>query len=112
MANCEKTNESKSKIVVKTTQFTPAKKLQSKIQPTPPNFAWHPVFEDRACYRCGKIGHLIRDCTWTKLCFRCGGPGHIAKECRIARESRKLKYMECYECGSTGHVRRNCPEFY
>ncbi|GAV63112.1 zf-CCHC domain-containing protein [Cephalotus follicularis] len=36
----------------------------------------------RACYHCGRKGHLQKDC-WKKngLCLRCGTPDHAVKDC-------------------------------
>ena len=35
------------------------------------------------CHRCGKPGHLARDCRQpdTRTCYKCGQTGHIAKDC-------------------------------
>jgi cellular nucleic acid-binding protein len=46
-----------------------------------------------ACYTCGKMGHLAKDC-------RSGG-GNYGGDMR--REIR------CYDCGKFGHFARDCP---
>ena len=43
----------------------------------------NPPTADR-CFRCGKRGHLARNCrarTQQVECFKCGGQGHIAQNC-------------------------------
>nr|XP_014292168.1 DNA-binding protein HEXBP-like [Halyomorpha halys] len=36
--------------------------------------------EDRKCYECGKVGHLVAPCPRTR-CFECDNEGHIARQC-------------------------------
>jgi len=37
-------------------------------------------------------------------CWKCGRFGHMSRECRAQQETRS-----CYGCGQRGHLARNCP---
>ena len=57
--------------------------------------------DTRACYNCGKTGHISRECSAERkrACFTCGGEGHISRDC---------KKKDCYHCGKEGHVSAEC----
>ncbi|KAI3747349.1 hypothetical protein L6452_09803 [Arctium lappa] len=33
------------------------------------------------CYKCGKTGHMARDCRGSRSCYQCGSPDHIRTDC-------------------------------
>lgn len=80
------------------------------------------VYEPKgvACWRCGKRGHLAKDCSLSaakpcyycaqyghepfscphRLCFRCGEPGHMTKDCSLQRGQVKGGGRGlCLRCG-------------
>lgn len=42
-------------------------------------------------------------------CYRCGKPGHMKRECKEPRPQRDLTNLVCRRCGGKGHFARNCP---
>jgi hypothetical protein len=49
----------------------------------------HPNRPPVTCWRCGKPGHMSRECRTqpdTRSCFGCGQRGHIARECPVGRQ--------------------------
>ncbi|KAI3796913.1 hypothetical protein L1987_39600 [Smallanthus sonchifolius] len=47
-------------------------------------------------------------------CHRCGKMGHVAKDCRVDLQNKHAPPGEapkgCFECGKEGHLRKNCPQ--
>ncbi|KAI3702719.1 hypothetical protein L6452_28470 [Arctium lappa] len=33
------------------------------------------------CFKCGKVGHMARDCQRSRTCYQCGSPNHIKTDC-------------------------------
>lgn len=59
--------------------------------------------DDDSCYKCGKVGHIARNCSndaedWCCICFN---RGHMARDC---------SGDGCCKCNSVGHLGRDCNE--
>jgi hypothetical protein len=64
-----------------------------------PAAAWKPV---RACYKCGSVAHIAKDCGGDKLCRKCGSSEHLAEDCKANTETL------CKYCHQEGHEKRTC----
>ncbi|KAG6424918.1 hypothetical protein SASPL_115341 [Salvia splendens] len=54
----------------------------------------HPKKSAPECYRCGKLGHIKRNCRVKVKCERCGKTNHIQRNCRtdFAKEKANVAY--------------------
>lgn len=54
------------------------------------------------CFRCGKEGHLVRNCPFPGQCSRCGSSEH-------ERLDYRNDQRVCFRCGSPEHLISGCP---
>ena len=70
-----------------------------------------PPVGPRRCLRCGKPGHLVRDCR--KAIPRPSEDGKEkepgAKQEKAEGQKKDLKDIECFNCHQKGHYASNCP---
>lgn len=54
----------------------------------------HPKKSATECYRCGKLGHIKRNCRVKVKCERCGKTNHIQRNCRtdFGKEGANVAY--------------------
>ncbi|KAI3812757.1 hypothetical protein L1987_17469 [Smallanthus sonchifolius] len=62
------------------------------------------VEEKTICNKCGKA-HLGECKYGLNMCYRCGKTGHISRECTNALSS--VNYGKCHNCGESGHFSKD-----
>lgn len=68
-----------------------------KKKPASPPYEVEDEETSRACYGCGKTGHLFRDCPAPKsdgpICWKCKSVGHFARLCPLGKKYQRQEKM-------------------
>ena len=59
----------------------------------------------RTCGNCGKVHE--GGCRPSSGCHKCGKEGHIARDCRHQTPAARVRL--CYHCDQVGHMKAQCP---
>ena len=63
----------------------------------------------RACTKCGKTGHIARQCTFCDACKVHHSRGAcICSMCKTHHRKDECPQESCTKCGQTGHIARQC----
>ena len=66
--------------------------------------------KSRRCLRCGKIGHVAKDCRVDLSKSLVKGQGKEVPPARSGEKYKKeRKEIECFNCGKKGHIAMHCP---